>query len=420
MSSGVVSPNSASWPPHRVEVLEWKPLGHYGDVTPGTPISIEASIPPMIGDLSYGGAGPAAQAYEDAVIAVVRLDAAFGQHPALLAEFLLHSESVGVSNGEAGWRAFGDALAGGQASADDRKQMAEVRALIALVETATTGRLTLAALLEAHRLLMAPYPNANHPGTLRTAQGWVGRSGSWPVAADHVAPPAELVSDLVDDLLVFANRSDLPILAQAAIAHAQFLSIHPFGDGNGRIGRALVNAILRRRGLTRRIAVPLSSATHTETDNYHAELNCYRRGDPDAIVGFFAQAVLHASEAAEQSAARLAALPQRWRDIARPPPYSADEALIDNLLKTPIFNAATAQQITGIGDAGTDRALTRLTEAGILDVLSTGAPNRFWGARDVLAELDGLPLVTRVARSPAVFPPQLESVMLLSSCRFRL
>ena len=90
-------------------------------------------------------------------------------------------------------------------------------------------------------------------------QNWIGGSDYTPIDALYVPPPPDLVPDLMDDLLVFANRTDLPILAQAAIAHAQFESIHPFTDGNGRIGRALISAILRRRGLTRRITVPLAS-----------------------------------------------------------------------------------------------------------------------------------------------------------------
>jgi len=201
--------------------------------------------------------------------------------------------------------------------------------------------------------------------------------------------------------------------------HAQFVSIHPFADGNGRIGRALFNAILRRRGLTRRITVPLASAIRADTDHYVAQLESYRRGDADAVVGYLCRAALNASEAAEQSAARLTALPQRWRDIARPGADSADETLIGNLLDTPIFNAETAQQITGTAGATTYRALDRLTKAGILHVLSTGATDRVSAARDVLNELDALPLITGVEVSP-IAPWQLESIMLLSSCRFRL
>jgi Fic family protein len=193
-----------------------------------------------------------------------------------------------------------------------------------------------------------------------------------------------------DDLLVFADRTDLPILAQAAIAHAQFESIHPFTDGNGRIGRALISAILRRRGLTKRVTVPLASVMLADTGYYFDQLTGYRSGGADQFVRYLADAALHAGEAAEESAARLAELPQRWRRIARPRANSADETLIDHLLDVPTFNVDTAGQITGTTDASTYKALNRLTAAGILELLSSGTRNRIWAAGDVLAELDTL------------------------------
>jgi Fic family protein len=417
-----IDTNTTGWRQHHSETRDWTPLGRYRNISDETPTRIEVSIPPLISDLAYEPVGPVARAHESAVIAVARLEAGFGQHLAPLAEFLLRSESLASSKIEdidAGWRAFGNALAGGPTGDGARSQLAGVHALIALVKTANTGPLTLTALLNAHRLLMEPNPHADHPGALRTTQSWLGGRGSSPIDAHYVPPPPELLPRLVDDLLAFANRSDLPILAQAAIAHAQFLSIHPFADGNGRIGRALVSAILRRRGLNRRVTVPLAAVIHADDDDYYLQLACYRNGDADAFVAYFSRAVLHASEAAEHAAARLAALPQRWRDIARPRANSADEILIANLLDTPVFNADTAQQLTGASSATTYCALDRLTKAGILDDISAGETNRVWAARDVLAELDALPLISGADVAP-VAAWRLDSVMLLSSCRFRL
>jgi hypothetical protein len=93
-------------------------------------------------------------------------------------------------------------------------------------------------------------------GELRTVQNWMGGSGFSPRGALYIPPPAETVPGYMDDVVTFADRSDMPALLQAAIAHAQFESIHPFTDGNGRIGRALINTILRRRGATTRVVVP--------------------------------------------------------------------------------------------------------------------------------------------------------------------
>lgn len=382
-----------SWPAHCVEVRDWVSLGRQGNRDDRTLSRIEVAVPPLIAGLTSDLSGEVARVHEAALIAVARLEAGFGQHLAPLADFLLRSESVASSKIEridAGWHAFGKAFAGGRASNEANSQLAAVRALTELVDTANTGPVTLPSILAAHRLLMAPDPYADRPGALRTVQNWIGGSDYSPIGAVYVPPPPEMVPALMDDLLEFANRRDLPILAQAAITHAQFESIHPFTDGNGRIGRALISAILRRRGLTRRVTVPLASAMLADTDRYFSQLAAYRRGGSDQFIHYVAAASLYASEAAEESAARLAALPQRWREAARPRANSADESLIDALLAVPIFNADTAQQITGTSDGSTYKALNRLTDAGILELLSRGARNRIWAASDILVELDAL------------------------------
>ncbi|MGW4771183.1 Fic family protein [Nocardia sp. NPDC004278] len=383
-----------NWPSCRIEDGAWKPRQRQGSRADRTLERIAVSIPACIAALDYDAIGTVARAHEAAVIAVARLEAGFGQHLAPLADFLLRSESVASSKIEhidAGWRAFGKAVAGGKATDEARSQLAAVKALIAMVDAAGSGLITLDTLLAAHRLLMAPdYYAARDAGSLREVQNWIGGSDYSPIGAAYIPPPPETVVELMDDLLVFVNRTDLPILAQAAIAHAQFESIHPFTDGNGRIGRALISAILRRRGLTERVTVPLASVMLADTGRYFDHLTAYRAGDADAFVEYVAIAVIHSSAAAQDSARVLAGLPAHWRTIARPRANSADEKLIAALLDTPIFNADTAQQVTGTTDANAYRALSRLTEVGILEVLSDSKRNRIWAATDVLAELDAL------------------------------
>ncbi|TSE00840.1 Fic family protein [Skermania sp. ID1734] len=381
-------------PKHTAEVRPWTPTRRQGSRADRQLESIEASIPPMIGSLNYDPTGRVARLHEAGVIAVARLEAGVGQHLAPLADFLLRSESIASSKIEridAGWHAFGKALAGGKASDEAKSQLAAVKALIAMVDAAGRAAITLEDILTAHDLLMAPdYYAAREGGAVRSVQNWIGGSDYSPINALYVPPPPEMVADLMADLVKFANRADLPIIAQAAIAHAQFESIHPFTDGNGRIGRALISAILRRRGLTQRITVPLASVMLADTATYFRMLMEYRAGKVDNFVEYVSAAVVHASAAAEESAKELAALPARWREKARPRKNSADETLIGKLLDVPIFNADTALRLTGTTEASTYGALNRLTESGILELLSNSKRNRIWAAVDVLAELDTL------------------------------
>src|SRR5665811_1420877 len=120
-------------------------------------------------------------------------------------------------------------------------------------------------------------------GRFRSEQNWIGGSAFNPCSAEYVPPPHELVPDLVADLCEFCNDDSLPAVAQAAIAHAQFETIHPFVDGNGRMGRALLHLVLRRRGLAPRILPPISLILATWSRDYIGGLTGARYdGSPDS------------------------------------------------------------------------------------------------------------------------------------------
>ena len=107
---------------------------------------------------------------------------------------------------------------------------------------------------------------------------WVWIGGRSPVTASYVAPRHEAVPAAVEDLVLFLQRRDLDPTVQAAIAHAQFETIHPFTDGNGRTGRAIVSSLLRARGVVGNVTVPISSGLLHDIDGYIAALTDYRAG----------------------------------------------------------------------------------------------------------------------------------------------
>lgn len=114
---------------------------------------------------------------------------------------------------------------------------------------------------------------------------WIG--GTTPHTASHVGPQPERVPALVDDRMRFARRTDLPVIPHMALAHAQFETIHPFPDGNGRAGRALVHAMLRSSGTTRQVTVPVSAGLLADPEGYFDALDEYRAGNPVPIVEVF-------------------------------------------------------------------------------------------------------------------------------------
>jgi Fic family protein len=152
------------------------------------------------------------------------------------------------------------------------------------------------------------------------------------------------VKDLMEDLVAFMNRADLPPVDQAATAHAQFEAIHPFADGNGRVGRALIHVVLRHRGLAPRYVPPVSLVLAADAKAYVAGLTAFREDHAAEWILLFARAIDRAAAKGSELALRLADLQGRWRARAgRPRRHSSAEALIVDLPAHPIVTVATAR-----------------------------------------------------------------------------
>ena len=204
-------------------------------------------------------------------------------------------------------------------------------------------------------------------------------------------PPApERVPALMEDLIAYLNRDDIPVMVQAAIGHAQFESIHAFTDGNGRIGRALVSALLRRRGVARNVVMPLASGLLAKRDDYFAALSEYRQGRPSPLIALFARSVHAAAVCSRESIARVKALPEEWAAELRPRAGSAVAALIPAFYGHPVMAAAEIEQRSGSSEQQTYRAIDRLEEGGVIQEITGRRRDRVWVAAELLAELDDL------------------------------
>jgi Fic family protein len=193
---------------------------------------------------------------------------------------------------------------------------------------------------------------------------------------------------VISDLIEFAQRADTPALPQIAVAHAQFETIHPFTDGNGRTGRALVQAMLRNKGLTRRLTVPVSAGLLADTGAYFAALTSYREGDAAPIIECFARASSRAIDNGRLLVAELRDIRRRWNDAIVARSDSAVWKVAELLTRRPVVNAALLAAELGIDSTNAHRYLAPLTEAGILIETTNRARNRIWRAPEVLAALD--------------------------------
>jgi Fic family protein len=363
----------------------------------------DAFVPDPLRDLdlrlSAGVAGLAAEA--DASVRALNERA----RPALapLARLLLRTESIASSKVEGMQldalelaRAEARMETGGRVSKDALEILANIDAMeLAVDEAAAPGRFAPARILAIHERLMAGSQPARTAGRFRSVQNWIGGNDYNPCGADFVPPPPEHVTGLVDDLSAAIDDEWLPPLIQAALVHAQFETIHPFDDGNGRTGRALIHVVLRRRGVAPAYVPPISVVLAASRERYIAALTKYRQDSIEEWLEHFLSAALGSARLASDYVAAVGELVGRWRDLVatsagRLRSDATAWALIDQLPAHPIVTAPVAAASTGRSKPQTYQAIRQLEDAGVLIPLSSGVRNRSWEAAGLLQLLAGL------------------------------
>ena len=305
-----------------------------------------------------------------------------------LASVLLRTESASSSEIEgvtAGARALAMAAVDAKVGPNAELVTANVTAMRRAMELADD--ISLDAILSVHRALLDRHDYAA-PGRLRDQQVWIGRNALSPHTASFVPPHHARIPDALNDLVGFAHRADLPVLAQVAIAHAQFETIHPFNDGNGRVGRTLVHAMLRRSGATRTLTVPVSAGLLTDTSGYFQALSDYREGYLDPIIHQFVGASFQAIDNGRALVDDLDRVYGEWGESLTARRGAAARRLLPHLLNQPAITISSVETATGVALSAAQRAVEQLVSAGILTPTSTSRRNRVWIAQDVIDALD--------------------------------
>jgi Fic family protein len=280
----------------------------------------------------------------------------------------------------------------------------------AIREITSNPTITCELLLETHRRLLAPTSIAELGGHVRTRQNWIGGSDYNPLSAAFVPPVPDLVPGLMEDLCAFCNEDGLPTVAQAAVAHAQFETIHPFADGNGRIGRVLIHLIFRRRGLTSVVSPPVSLILATRARDYVEGLTATRYDGPpnspqayegmNRWMGTFAAACTRAATDASAFEKRIAAIQSAWYERLGPVrSHSAALRIIEILPGTPLTTVSNLQQMTGSALSSITEAVARLEKAEILRPVTLGRKRgQVYEAREIV---DAFTDLERQLASPA-------------------
>jgi Fic family protein len=352
-------------------------------------------IPNEIAGADFPLDGDAVAAVTEATRALQHLEASPPRVATLgaLAQNLLRSESVASSRIE-GVHLSHKRLARAAYQADEGQRdgraaevLGNVEAMKRAIELGTSGSpLTVAGIEDIHRTLLRFTEDTEIAGVVRTTQNWIGGNDYNPVGATYVPPPPEHVRLLLEDLCTFVNRIDLAPIVQAGIAHAQFETIHPFADGNGRVGRAFVYTVLRRRGEIGNYIPPVSLILSTEPKSYVGGLTGYRHGGISIWLAQFADATARAAIQAEQLADRIEQRQSAWLDqLGRPRRDAAVRQLVSLLPQQPVIDVATAQRLTGKSHVAVGRALQQLEHTGVLNRLNERKWGRVWECDELFA-----------------------------------
>lgn len=376
------------------------------------PCEYEAYVPDRLLTRQFVLDGPVAAAVTEAESAIIRLntEARSLVDTEALARILLRAEAVASSRIE-GLEVGARRLLHAEVVRNLDQRSSDVTAnevlgnidamVFATRAVAEDDRISLDLVLEIHRRLLAGSRLESHGGQLRRVQNWIGGSSYNPCSAAFVPPPEALVPELMEDLVAFCNDDSLPAVAQAAIAHAQFETIHPFVDGNGRTGRSLIHLVLRRRGLALRVLPPVSLVLATWARDYVTALQRFRYRGPatsrqandgaNQWVDQFSTACIRASADAASFEERTQAIETAWRErLGALRARSAADLLLRALPGAPVLTVPGAATLIGRTYPAANNAIAKLVDAGILTQVTVGRRNRAYEAPEIIAAFTDL------------------------------
>lgn len=362
----------------------------------------EAYVPDRLNGRHFTLDGGIAADVTAAETAITRLNAAALAlaDTEALARLLLRAESVASSRIE-GLEIGARRLLRAEAARDLGERTGDAMAVevlgnidamsAAIGEVGPGDPISVATLLTFHQRLLGNTRQAQLAGRLREKQNWIGGSDYNPCAAAFVPPPPELVPELMEDLCAFCTSETLPAVAQAAIAHAQFETIHPFADGNGRTGRALIQLVLRRRGLATRVLPPVSLILATWASDYVDGLTATRYRGPatgknahaglNLWVGRFAGACVRAVQDAASFEERIEQIQSQWRtQLGSVRKNSSADLLIRSIAGAPVLTVGGAAALIGRSYPQANAAIERMVSAGLLSQITVGRRNRAFEA----------------------------------------
>ena len=378
------------WPPVRFEKLVWL-ISEGGDARRSSrDRGYDSAILDPIADVEMLIPSDCALVSEDVRSAIAAFDVRVGDTLAPLETLLVRIESSASSRIEHVEASLPDlflAEVGDEMSRSVADVIGNVDATSAAIFLSSD--ITPQTILDIHRALLID----THPvlaGKWRTEPVWIGSYSAGPPGATFVPPAARHIPDAIEDLCDFMNRTDIPVFIQAMVMHAHFETIHPFPDGNGRVGRALIHALLRRDGLTKSATLPISAGIVSQKHRYIEALTEYRNGDYVPIVELGADATFAALRSASMLFDDIEMIVRKWQVATGSiRSDSVVHPIVELLLEHPVVDVKSVGELVEASASSIGAALRQLVDLGILQPLDPSAQRgQRWGAYELIHVLN--------------------------------
>lgn len=272
---------------------------------------------------------------------------------------------------------------------DDRQEVLNyMNALLYGIDRLKTLPISLRLIKEVHeRLMFGVRGEDKTPGVFRTRQNRIGRIGQNPAEARFVPPPVAAMNEALSALEAYvAYPSKLPVLVDLALIHYQFETIHPFLDGNGRLGRLLITLLLNERGRLKSPILDLSSYLEINKDVYMDHLLAVsRRGEWNAWIDFFLDGVTERSKIAIGRCDALLKLWDRYKtDLHKRSRSSGLLKMLDKLFETPAVSAKTIERELKVSNKTAQKMISELETLGVLKEVTGKSRNRIYLASEIM------------------------------------
>ena len=380
------------WPAIKCETLKWDSVVDLQHLSRSSRKKIlptyESALPNTVSDKNVHLPAELDVAISDLMLNLARFDLIQSQKDFSFPAILLRSESAAssqIENLTSSSRNIALAELNPKAPQNAQLIAGNISAMRTAIET--PGRLSIPTILQIHEVLMAPVLDS-HAGVFRDQVVWIGGQSYSPHDAIFVPPHHSHIDFYMSDLIAYSNRIDVNPLIKAAIIHAQFETIHPFANGNGRTGRSLIHKSLKDDGALQTIALPLSAGLLNSTKEYMDSLISFQKGDPLPIIQQLFKALELSLLVAEKASRKISLIIEKWEDAIKEKKTSAIWQFLHYLIEQPVVNSAYISDKLEISIRGANKLIARAIEYGILK--RTGSERRgiFYQSDEIISVLD--------------------------------